>query len=351
MPPHVIKYLYKSGKYLSCIYIQFKQQGENNNMAGIKDVAKLAGVGVGTVSRVLNKSGYVSQPVIERVNQAMKELKYTPNFSARSLKTQKTNLIGLFVPTIYHPFFCAIAQQLVSLLDKEGYKLMLVCSQDSVEKENSVISLVAQNRMDGAVFFTHQKHDDISPEYPIVTMDRHLGEHIPCITSDNYKSSYSAVEYLISRGCKKVGYLGGRPGVESEVTYRVKAYLDVMHSRGMEERALFEEVAHGDEKSYAQKYFDMYGDVDGILVSGDLLALSYYTTAVNAGRKVPEDLKIISYDGVLFDWQPKPTFTSVKQNLEELAKAIVEQLVNKINGRPFEQKIIIPSSFALGETT
>lgn len=327
------------------------QQGEDENMAGIKDVAKLAGVGVGTVSRVLNKSGYVSEPVIERVNQAMKELKYTPNFSARSLKTQKTKLIGLFVPTIYHPFFCAIAQQLESLLDKEGYKLMLVCSQDSVEKENSVINLVAQNRMDGAIFFTHQKHDDISPEYPIVTMDRHLGEHIPCITSDNYQSSYSAVEYLISRGCKKIGYLGGKPGVDSEVSERLFAYRDVMRDHGMDDRSLFEEVRHGDERGYAQKYFDMYGDVDGMLVSGDLLALSFFTTAFNAGKKVPEDLKIISYDGVLYDWQPKPTFTSVKQNLEEIAKAIVEQLLNKINGRPFEQKIVVPSSFVEGETT
>lgn len=320
-------------------------------MASMKDVARLAGVGMGTVSRVLNDSGYVSKDVRIRVNEAVKALNYTPNHNAQSLKTQKNKLVGLFVPTIDHPFFSQIAQHIESMLDEAGYKLMLVCSQDKVEKENNIIRLIAQNRMDGAIFFTHQKHDDISPEYPIVTMDRHLGEHIPCVTSDNYEASHKAVEYLLEHGCKKLAYFGGQPAVESEVFLRLQAYRDVMKEHGLEQRVMFEVIAHGDEDDYADKFFEKFGDCDGVFVSGDVLALKLYYRVLERGIKIPEEFKIISFDGVLSKWVERPKFTVIRQDLAALSRAITEQLINKINQEQCQQKIIIPSEFIIGETT
>ena len=154
-------------------------------MANMKDVARLAGVGMGTVSRVLNESGYVSASVRKRVRSAMEQLNYTPNCTAQTLKGGKNKIIGLFVPTVSHPFFSAIAGEIETCLDRRGYKLLLVCSQNSAEKESGVIRLIASGRVDGAIFITHYRHNDILPDYPIVTLDRHLGENVPCVTSDN----------------------------------------------------------------------------------------------------------------------------------------------------------------------
>ena len=320
-------------------------------MAGMKDVARFANVGIGTVSRVVNGSGYVSDEVRDRVNKVIASLNYTPNHSAQSLKTQKTKMVGLFVPTINHPFFAAIAQQIESMLDKNGYKLMLICSQDKVEKENGIIKLVAQNRMDGAIFFTHQEHKDISPKYSIVALDRHLGENIPCIASDNYESTQKALDHLLSRGCKKIGYIGGKPGVESEVSERLRAYRDTVAGLGMGERIIYEPIAHGTEAVYAEKFLKLYGECDGVFVSGDVLAIKLYSAAIRSGRRVPEDLKIISFDGVMGNWMDTPVFTTVRQNLCKLSEAIVEQLINKIEKRDYLQRVIVPCDFIIGETT
>ncbi len=320
-------------------------------MAGMKDVARVAGVGLGTVSRVLNGSGYVSEEAKNKVLEAMRALDYTPNYNAQSLKWQRTKVIGVFVPTINHPFFAEVVQNIESLSDTLGYKIMLVCSQNSAEKESSVIRMIVQNRMDGAIFITHHRHEDISPELPIVTLDRHLGKYIPCITSDNYDATFKAVEYLIAHGCKKIGYLGGKPSVESEVSQRLEGYKAAIKRHNLKEYVLFEDIKHGDEGSYASKYIELYGDTDAAFVSGDVLALSLYNQAVSAGRSIPQDFKIVSFDGNLSSWVSEPKFTFVKQNIPALSRIIIEQLIKKINKEEFQEKIIVPSDFIVGETT
>lgn len=320
-------------------------------MANMKDVARLAGVGMGTVSRVLNKSGYVSADVRERVESAMERLNYTPNCTAQTLKGGRNTLVGLFVPTLRHPFFSAIAEEIERCLDRIGYKLLLVCSRDSAKKESEVIRLIASGRVGGAIFITHYRHDDILPDYPIVTLDRHLGKNIPCVTSDNFESSRRATEYLLGRSGGKIGYLGGKPKVESEVEERLNGYRAAVRAHGIEERVLFEEIAHGDEAKFAEKFLDLYADSEGALVSGDMLALALFREAEKRGKRIPSDFKIVSYDGVLDSWVKSPIFTVIRQDLSGLSESIVDQLVKKIDGRPFQDKIVVPALFEEGETT
>ncbi len=320
-------------------------------MANMKDVARLAGVGMGTVSRVLNESGYVSEDVKLRVHSAIETLNYTPNCTAQTLKGGKNKLIGLFVPTVRHPFFSAIAGEIESCLDRRGYKLMLVCSKNSAEKESGVIRLIASGRVDGAIFITHYRHDDILPGYPIVTLDRHLGENVPCITSDNFEGARRATEYLLQRSTGKIAYFGGKPKVDSEVEERVKGYSAAMQESGKEERILFENIVHGDEAKYAEKFFDLFPDAEGAFVSGDMLALALFRETEKRGKKIPGDFKIVSYDGVIDSWIASPKFTVIRQDLTGLSPAIVDQLVRKIEGRPVQNKIVVPAIFEEGETT
>lgn len=321
-------------------------------MASIKDVAALAGVGVGTVSRVINGSVHTSEKVRQRVNDAIEQLNFHPNVSAQSLKSQKAGVVGLFLPVLNHPFFCAVAEKLETELYKNGYKTMVVCSQRQTEKELMVLSMLAQKRVDGAVFITHYDLGEIDESLPIVTIDRHFGDNVPCITSDNYDSTRKAVELLIEKGCKKIAYFGGKPNVESEVEKRHDAYLEVIKAHGMQPCGLFEEYEHGKDDEYAKKFMDLYGEqIDGVFCSGDVLTNALYSIAVERGIAVPQKLKIISFDGIMRDWHISPQYTSIVQDLDEISRHVVEQLINKIEGRAFKKTVIIPAALVEGETT
>lgn len=321
-------------------------------MASIKDVAALAGVGVGTVSRVINGSVHTSEKVRQRVNDAIEQLNFHPNVSAQSLKSQKAGVVGLFIPVLNHPFFCAVADKLEAELYNNGYKTMVVCSQGRKEKELMVLSMLAQKRVDGAVFITHYDLGKIDESLPIVTIDRHFGDNVPCITSDNYESTRKAIELLMEKGCKKIAYFGGKPSVGSEVEKRYVAYNDVMNAHGMEVIGLFEEYEHGKDDEYAKKFMDLYGGkVDGVFCSSDVLTNALYAIAVERGIQVPQSLKIIAFDGIMRDWHISPQYTAVVQDLDEISRCVVKELINKIEGRPFKKVVVIPAKLVEGETT
>ena len=118
-------------------------------MVQIKDVAKRAGCGTSTVSRVLNNSGYVSKETRERIERAIKELKYVPNQMGRNLKRLSSHLVALFVPTISHPFFSKIAYYIENYLYKYGFRMIIVSSQDNKEKEVKLLDMIKINKLMG----------------------------------------------------------------------------------------------------------------------------------------------------------------------------------------------------------
>ncbi len=327
------------------------KKADGCKMATIKEVAALAGVGTSTVSRYLNQSGYVSEAQKEKIRAAIRELNYRPNYSAKSLKAQQSNMVALFIPTIAHPFFCKIAYFVEDYLKQAGYRTIMISSQNDRQKETDALIMLENRQIDGAIFITHHDYSDIDVTLPIVTVDRHLADGIPCITSNNHQSAYSAVKYLASRGCRQIGFLGGQPRAESEVLQRYYAYLGAMAEMNMETSICFEDFRHGEEKQVAEKFMNTYPRVDGVFVTSDVLANALFQCAFERGIRVPEDLKIISYDGILSDWISHPVFTCVRQDLDGMAKAVVEELLHRINGEPYKAKIYIPCTFVEGETT
>lgn len=320
-------------------------------MATIKDVAKKAGVGISSVSRYLNKSGYVSEENKAKIEKAISELNYKPSYIARTLKARHAYMVALFVPTISHPFFCKIAYYIEQFLYERGYKTVIISSQNNKQKEIDLLAMLEQNQVDGAIFITHHYYEKINPKLPIVTIDRHLAESVPCITSDNYQSSRKALEFLAERGCKNIGFIGGQPRTESEVLYRYYAYQEFVHERKMPSIVSYSDIAHGEEYEVVRAFFEKNPQTDGVFTVTDMLANMAYQYAVANGKKVPQDLKIISYDGIMSEWVQYPKFTCVKQDLESMAKTAVETLLRKIKGKHCDKKIVIPCSFIEGETT
>ena len=166
----------------------------------IKDVAKSAGVGIGTVSRVINNERGVGEKTRKKVIDAMQALNYSPNNMASQLRKNETRIIALLVPVVNHPFFAKLAYYVEDEADRFGYSVILVSSQQRVEKETEIIRRIKHKKVDGAVFVTHYIHeeDDIK-DCPIISIDRVLGKNIPYVTSDNYEATKKAIKYMIAR--------------------------------------------------------------------------------------------------------------------------------------------------------
>ena len=318
----------------------------------IKDIAKYAGVGLGTVSRVLNGNGSVSPSKREKVLSAVNALNYTPNKMASKLRKNETRNIALLVPIINHPFFAEFSYFVEDEADKFGYSVILVSSQQRVEKEADIINRIRRREVDGAVFVTHFAHkEEELLGCPIVSFDRVFEGGIPYVTSDNYAATKKAVKYLLERGCKKIGYIGSKPLVESEVSERERAYEDVMDETGNEKRIVNEVILHGNELSVAEEFFDSFPDIDGVFVSGYTLTQVVLSIAEKRGKRIPEDIQMISFDGSFGAWNPGGKWTCIEQPIEKMARAVVDVLVKKIHGEDVEKRMEFPSEFIIGDTT
>ncbi|MBR2381244.1 MAG: LacI family DNA-binding transcriptional regulator [Clostridia bacterium] len=317
----------------------------------IKDVAKYAGVGVGTVSRVINNEKAVGEKTRKKVLEAMKALNYSRNNMAFKLRKNETRIIALLVPIINHPFFAKLAYYVEDEAGKFGYSVILVSSQQRVEKETEIITKIMHREVDGAVFVTHYMHEEEDlNKCPIVSIDRTFGDNIPYVTSDNYDATKKALKYMIERGAKRVGFIGSKPLVNSEVLERERAYLDVMAEYNMPICMVNEVMQHGDEKVVVADFLEKYADVDGVFVSGYTLSQVFYEAAIKLGRKIPDDLQIVSYDGIFKQWSMS-NMTSVEQPIEEMAREVVRLLIKKIHNEETSQRTVLNTQFVLGATT
>lgn len=217
-------------------------------MATIKDVAREAGVGLGTASRAMSGTGSVSEKSIAKVKAAAEKLNFVPNQMARNLKKQTTGCVALIIPTIFHAFFSKFAYYCEDELYKRGYRLIIINSQDDKQKEISMLDMIRQQRVDGIIISTHYAYDGFDSAMPIVTMDGRMDMHLPCVTSDNYRESYNAVRWLYDHGARKNGCVCGTTETFSETSYRYQAYSDCVKELGLEERLYKTNFKHGEEE-------------------------------------------------------------------------------------------------------
>lgn len=318
----------------------------------INDVVKKSGYGLGTVSRVISGDKSVKESTRKKILKVIEELNYVPNVNGARLRRKHSNVIAVLVPVINHPLFAEFVEDVEKIADENGYSLLLVTSQMNEKKEDDILLKIRQKEIDGAIFVTHYEHSNEEIEgLPLVSFDRHLNNVVPFVSSDNYESTKKAIEYLIDKGAKKIGYIGTKPFVESEVSLREKAYLDVIKERGYTPYVLNEVVDHGEEGKLVDRFIELYPDVDAIFASGSTVSFLLYQKLTELGKKMPEEVQLISYDGIYLLKEGKRIVTSIEQPIKELAEASFNILVDIINEREVKQANIFKAQFVQGETT
>ena len=321
-------------------------------MATMKDVAALAKVGVGTVSRVLNSSGSVKESTRRKVEAAMKELNYIPNAYARGLKMNKTNTVALIIPTIWHPFFSEFAYYVESNLAEHKYKMLLCNSDVSSDKELEYIQMVQENKVDGIIGITYSDLDNfVSSHLPFVTIDRHFKEETVCVTSDNFHAGQLAVEKLVEKGCHKLGYIGTHSRFPTETTKRRDGFKAKAEQMGMPYAIYDGEDPVIEFKQEIRTFFEENPDVDGIFAHTDFIALDILEVLEEMKRNVPEEVQIIGCDGIKMESGRRQIVSTIRQPVDLMAKAAVEKIIQVIDGESVRTKITLPVHYVEGPTT
>ncbi|MCL6602047.1 MAG: LacI family DNA-binding transcriptional regulator [Paenibacillus sp.] len=325
-------------------------------MPTIKDVALKAGVSVTTVSRVLNNRGYLSEELKSKVYGAMEELNYRPNELARSLSRSKSNIIGLIVPHVSHPFFGELASHIEDHAYRNGYKLLLCNSQLDKTKEMDYIDMLRSSRVDGIIMGSHTLEVEAYRQIhlPIVTFDRKLSDNIPFICSDNYNGGRLATTLLIDKGCQKLAHIGGHPHLDLLSLGRYKAFQDIAEQRGVWYTSLHTDINGFNFQEYErllEQLFLQHPDVDGIFASSDIIAAYALKACQESGRRVPEDIRIIGYDGISLRGLLTPSITTIRQPIEEMGKLAVDLILEQVEGNSVAMEHVFPVELEEGGTT
>nr|WP_228733553.1 LacI family DNA-binding transcriptional regulator [Lactiplantibacillus pentosus] len=323
-------------------------------MAKLEDVAKLANVSKTTVSRVLNHRGYLSEQTINKVHQAMATLNYRPNVIARQLYKNQTNLIGILLPTVANPFFGELSVALERRLYQQHYKVLIGNSMNDSDKEQDYLEQLLNKQIDGLIVGTHNRgiREYQEMNLPVVAIDRMVNTDIPIVAADNYAGGKLATELLLKGGATKIIHVNGPKKLAVAAHRRREAYEDVMRLHGLTP-ITYEidfNIAESDKKAQLQQIFSDYPDVEGIFSSNDTDAALLLQIAAEMGRRVPDDFRLIGFDGTQIVRELLPQLTTIIQPIDEIATQAVSTLQRRIKGEQTDHEIILPVKLWPGAT-
>ena len=329
-------------------------------MATIQDVARHAQVGVGTVSRVLSGKGYVKAETRQKVQASIEELNYTPNEMARNLFFQKSGIVAVIVPEVAHPFFAQFVNAAEKVLCEKGYQTMICNTFYEKNYEQRYLEMLKRRRVDGIIFGAHtvldiSQYKDV--RLPIVALDRNLGKNIPCVSVDHWAGGRMAAEELIRSGCRSVlQFVGSQRGTEvsTPANDRHDAFEDIMKQHGIPCRSIRSKWPTADVSYYqaaAARMLVDYPDVDGVFAT-DSMSLAVLQAAQLYRKRIPEELKLVTYDGTNSVRLTYPRITAIVQPIERLANEAVQLVVDLISGKTIEnKKVELQAVLRPGDTT
>ena len=318
-------------------------------VAKLTDVAELAGVSPTTVSRVINNKGYLSEKTKQKVQEAMKTLGYKPNNLARGLQGKSAQLIGLIFPNISNIFYSELIEYLEIELFKHGYKVIICNSQNDPAKEREYIEMLEANQVDGIISSSHNLGIDDYERVtaPIIAFDRNLAPNIPIISSDNFEGGKLAAKTLQKNGCQNIIMLTGSDNTDSPTSLRALGF-----SFQIPDGKIFKvpNTLSTIRREMEIKSILASNKPDGIFVSDDLTAILVMKIANQLDLKIPDDLKIIGYDGTSFIEKFFPQLTTIQQPIGEIANLIVDILLKKINNEKTSKDYVLPISLLPGSS-
>ena len=311
---------------------------------------------MGTVSRVLNNRGYISEKTRERVYAVMRQLNYQPNEMARSLSKQKSSTLGVILPHIMHPYFAEFFGHLEAAASQQGYRILVFNSQGMDEREEECIEICKSNRVAGVILGSGSFHTEKFKNLncPLSTMERFIDEGAAGVECDNYMGGTLATEHLIEKGCRNLLHFSGVRETSMPADDRQRAFKAVCESRGVNWTVVTSERDDYDRMDYytmIKEALEQYPETDGIFASSDVIAAQTIQVCRERGIDVPGRVKIVGFDDVLIASLTAPTITTIHQPVKEMAETAVAVLTRVINGETVPAQTMFPVSLIEREST
>lgn len=316
-------------------------------MATIKDVARLAGVSVSTISKYMN-GGNVLEENAEAIRKAIAQLDYRVNPFARSLKTQKSKAIGVLLPEMTPPFFGSVVMSLDRTLREHGYHTLISCYSSSYGLERENLQFLINNGIDGLIYapenISAEEFHDLTANcsIPTVQIDRMVqGVSSDTVLVDNADAAYKAVSHLLDQGHKRVATIIGPKGVYSAME-RLVGYLRALSDRGI----LYDDslVINGPYE-FATGYRAMetlLGLPDpptAIFTTNYDFTIALVTAARERGINIPEELDIFGFDCVEICTMMQPPLPVVHQPEQEIGRIAAEYMIQRLEGYTGEPRV------------
>lgn len=323
--------------------------------ATIIDVAEEAGVSLGTVSKVINNK-HVKASTKRAVDSAIKKLNYKPNIYARGMRTKNTETIAIIVPTIWHPFFSEFVYYVEKNLSKIGKKLLICNSEGKYEKEMEYINMVNQHKVDGIIAITYSDIDKyINTNIPFVSIDRFFTENVNYIMSDNYEGGRIAARKLIECGCRNIAFVESRSQIKSDTMDRRRGFIYECEKLNTEYKIFeFNDHSYGFENfldDFINENYKNSIEIDGIFAGNDIIAYRIIEKLKKINIDIPNDVQIIGFDGSRPCSEISEGISSIRQDVELMAKKSVQALIGSINEKGNVVRSVLPVNFKKGYTT
>lgn len=319
--------------------------------ATIRDVAREAGVSIATVSRVLNNLGGYTEATEKAVLQAIQTLNYHQNTLARSLKTQRSNLLGFLLPVAVTTSLDRILYAFEKEAAESGYQVLVCHSAETVEDIVKHINMLARFQIDGFVFCGHQPREALgetlhNKSAPCVLINSYQNDDsIPCIRVDDYAAAYASVEYLYRKGHRRFALLVGPADDATAGHARLCGYRQAIVDHGLtldDDLVFYGDFSYHGTLETAGRLVRQADRFTAVAAASDDMALAVLSQAHVQGIAVPGNFSIIGYDNVVTSEMGIPPLTTLAQPFEEMGRQAVEMLLEQIRTSQKPPSRLIP---------
>lgn len=326
-------------------------------MSNIRDVARLAGVSVATVSRALSNPEKVSPESLDKVHNAIAQVGYRPNMLARNFRSARAYAVVVLVPDIANPFYSLFIRALEDRAHQKGYAVLLGDTRGTPERELEYIRRVETRLADGIVQLrpsSEKSQNNIPADVPCVNACGCEYTTGPAIRIDNRGAAKSMVNYLISLGHKRIGVISGLKDNPHAID-RLEGYKEAIAEAGIPfEKDL---IAEGDFTMWsglnaAFQFCNMKNRPTAIFSMNDEMAIGAMQTLKNQGIRIPEDISVTGFDDIAYAKYSDPSLTTISQPAEEMGKMAMDMLLKVIEGEPLSQReCVLPTEFIIRKST
>lgn len=314
----------------------------NKKNISIKEIAKLSGVSVATVSRVINNNGRFSEETRKKILKIIEENNYSTNVIAKSLRMKKSNTIGIMVPDISNFFFSSIVQEIESIMFEQGYSTIICNTARNIDKETAYLRMLESKMIDGLIVISGLREfgiENMSKQIPLVCIDRKPKDtdNTAFIESDHLEGAKLATTELINAGATKI-IIMMHALTSSSQEARLNGFVSVFKQRRIpisdNNIVKIPKMNKEEEVIYIRNFLQnncvLSKSINGIFAINDSIGITILKEAKTLGINVPLDLKVIGFDNIPEASIITPGLSTIKQDYKQIAKKACETLINSI---------------------